>query len=88
MLLWASANRDDRAFTDPDALILDRKIDRHLAFGEGIHFCLGAPLARIEAKAAFEAIFARVTDYELGGTIDRMFTRQERAISRLPLRIR
>jgi cytochrome P450 len=88
MLLWASANRDDRVFVNPDALILDRQFDRHLAFGEGIHFCLGAPLARIEAKAAFEAVFARVNDYELDGTIDRMFTRQERAISRLPLRIR
>ena len=88
MLLWASANRDGRVFTNPDALILDRQFDRHLAFGEGIHFCLGAPLARIEAKAAFEAVFTRVTDYELDGAIDRMFTRQERAISRLPLRIR
>jgi cytochrome P450 len=88
LLLWASANRDERAFHDPDQLILDRPVERHLAFGEGIHFCLGAPLARIEARAAFEAMFTRVPEYELAGPIRRMFTRQERGISHLPLRVR
>ena len=50
LLLWASANRDERTFHDPDTLDLRRPPLRSLAFGEGIHFCLGAPLARLEAR--------------------------------------
>ena len=50
LLLWASANRDERRFPDPDVLDLGRRPLRNVAFGEGIHFCLGAPLARLEAQ--------------------------------------
>ena len=59
MLLWASANRDPERFNDPDTLRLDRQHTRqHLGFGRGLHFCVGASLARLEAKTVLEALLA------------------------------
>jgi cytochrome P450 len=55
----ASANRDAEAFEDPDALDLSRAENRHIAFGHGIHRCLGAPLARVELHVAFDALLRR-----------------------------
>lgn len=60
-----SANRDGRVFTDPDDLDLTRKITRHLAFGHGIHKCLGAPLARIEGDIAFTTLLKRLPNLRL-----------------------
>ena len=65
MVALASANRDERQFADPDALDITREPNRHLAFGLGAHFCLGAPLARLEAAIALTAFARRVTDPEL-----------------------
>ena len=60
MLLWSSANRDADVFDDPDALQLDRKHPKkHLGFGRGAHFCIGAPLARLEARAVIEHALTR-----------------------------
>lgn len=57
LISWvASANRDERKFEDPDTFRLDRKSNPHLSFGFGIHFCLGAPLARLEAHLALEIL--------------------------------
>ncbi|MEZ4334279.1 MAG: cytochrome P450 [Myxococcota bacterium] len=64
-LLWGAANRDEREFPAPDVFDVDRPIRRHLAFGHGIHFCLGAGLARLEARIAFEGILARWPDYRV-----------------------
>jgi cytochrome P450 len=65
MVLFASANRDERQFPDPDRFDIDRKSREHVAFGHGIHFCLGAALARLEARVAFETLFGRCRDFRL-----------------------
>ncbi len=64
-LLYASANRDPAAFADADALDLGRPSKAHLAFGAGIHYCLGAPLARLELQTAFASILRRMPGLEL-----------------------
>ena len=57
----ASANRDERVFERPDEFRLDRGPNRHVAFGMGIHYCVGAPLARLEAEVALRELLPRVT---------------------------
>ena len=63
--LVGSANRDERQFERPDELELARRPNRHLAFGHGIHFCLGAPLARVEAQIAFATLLRRFDEITL-----------------------
>jgi cytochrome P450 len=65
--LLGSANRDERRFEQPDALNIARHPNRHLAFGHGIHFCLGGPLARVEAQIAFAALLRRFESIALAG---------------------
>lgn len=65
VMVFAAANRDPREFADPDRFDVGRRFDRHLAFGHGIHHCLGAALARLQARAAVDAVLARFPDYAL-----------------------
>lgn len=68
LLIYASGNRDEERFPDPDRFDVQRPmrtLKRHLAFGLGEHFCLGAPLARMEATIAFERLFARLPNLRL-----------------------
>ena len=65
LCLLGAANRDPQAFTNPDRLDLRRSASSHLAFGRGIHYCLGAPLARLEARAAFDALLPRLGSLRL-----------------------
>jgi cytochrome P450 len=59
----ASISRDDAAFADPDTFDIHRHPIRHLAFGMGVHFCLGAPLARLEVRIALNALLARYREF-------------------------
>jgi cytochrome P450 family 142 subfamily A polypeptide 1 len=65
LLLYAAANRDPRVFDRPDELDVTRPPSRHLAFGTGTHVCLGAHLARLEIRVAFEELLRRMPDWEL-----------------------
>ena len=66
MVYLASANRDPDRWSDPADFAAARERDRHVAFGHGVHTCIGAPLARIEAKAAMQALLVRFSSIERG----------------------
>jgi cytochrome P450 len=63
--LLGSANRDERVFTQPDVFDIHRTPNRHLAFGHGIHYCIGASLARLETRITIEALLTRLQDLQL-----------------------
>jgi cytochrome P450 len=66
VLMWPAANRDQATYDHPDEVRLDRPNPRfHVAFGWGIHLCVGAPLARIEAKVAIETLLARTRRFQI-----------------------
>ncbi|MFM8409076.1 MAG: cytochrome P450 [Alphaproteobacteria bacterium] len=65
LLLVGSANRDERVFPDPDRYDLGRDTSASLAFGKGTHFCMGASLARLEARVALEEVLDRMPDFEI-----------------------
>jgi hypothetical protein len=62
LLMFGAANRDEREFSDSDRIDLDRVADRHLAFGHGAHYCIGAALARLMGRVAFEELSTRLGD--------------------------
>jgi cytochrome P450 len=86
MLSWASASHDDALFTDDERFDLGRPNTReHMAFGNGSHFCLGAPLARLEARVAFEQLLARLPG--LRASADNDFAFRETPLFRGPQRL-
>jgi cytochrome P450 family 142 subfamily A polypeptide 1 len=68
LLLYPSANRDERVFRHADEFHVDREPNDHVAFGHGVHFCLGASLARLELRIMFEVLLERLPDLELATT--------------------
>jgi cytochrome P450 len=89
VVVWeGSANRDERYFTEPDALRLGRDPNPHLTFGHGVHFCLGAHLARLELRVALEEVLQAFDSYELAGTVEWTRSNRHSGIRHLPLRVR
>jgi cytochrome P450 len=84
-VVLGSANRDPKAFAEPDRLDIGRKPSRHLAFGRGIHFCLGASLARLEARIAFRELARRVPHLQLAGEPVWTANVALRGLARLPV---
>jgi cytochrome P450 len=85
VLLWAAANRDEARWPDPEEFNVQREPQRNLAFGEGIHHCLGAPLARLEARILLETVLARNPAFEVDEP-ERFPGVVIRGIARLPIR--
>lgn len=87
LFLYASANRDDREFREPDRFDVARRPERILSFGAGTHQCLGTHVARMEGRITLEAILARMPDYEveLAGA-ERLETEFVQGFSSLPIR--
>jgi cytochrome P450 len=87
-LLYAAANRDPDVFSDPDTFDITRSPNPHLAFGFGIHFCLGASLARAEVRIGLERWLARWPDYQLDlERVERLPSDTNRGFARLPVRL-
>lgn len=78
-----SANRDEQAFDHADELDITRSPNKHLAFGHGIHYCLGAPLARMEGRIAFSTLLERAPDLRLNIDVDRIRYRTVPMLRRL-----
>lgn len=85
ILTWAAANRDERRFPDADRFDIDRRSVRNIGFGEGIHHCLGAPLARLETRLALEALLPALGDYELAAPPVRNPVHNTRGLAQLRL---
>lgn len=85
LLVNGAGNHDPREFREPDRFIADRRIERHLAFGHGIHFCLGASLARLETRIALEELLRRFPSYQVDvGGIERFHSSNVRGLSKVP----
>ena len=87
MLLLGAANRDPEVFDDPDVLDVSRERSPHLGYGRGIHHCLGAPLARMEAEIMLGKLIERFPNIRLAGTPQRRRQIVLRGLSSLPVRI-
>jgi cytochrome P450 len=85
LLLVGSANRDEEVFPDPDRYDLDRDTSRLVSFGSGRHFCMGAPMARLEARLALAELVQRVASYEVDAEgIERVHSINVRGLAALP----
>jgi cytochrome P450 len=89
-VVLASANRDERRFEDPDAMRIDRMPNDHVAFGSGIHWCLGAELARLELRLVLEGLLERAPSLEIAippNCLEHAWTWTIRGLASLPLTI-
>jgi cytochrome P450 len=84
--VFGAANLDERAHHAPAEFRLDRGVNRHSAFGKGIHMCVGAPLARMEMRVVLEELLARTLSFETAGDVRRPEW-PRLGVSRLPLRV-
>lgn len=84
-LLLAAANRDSRRFRDPERFDVGRDPNPHLSFGFGGHFCLGASLARLEARIAWEELLARIPDFRVAGPTPRLDSPVFRGFTSVPI---
>jgi cholest-4-en-3-one 26-monooxygenase len=87
-LLYPSANRDEAAFPDPFVFRVDREPNEHLGFGIGVHYCLGANLARLELQEIVRRLVPRLDELELAGPIERMRSSFVGGIKHMPIRYR
>ena len=88
LAVLASANRDERQFARPDTLDIAREPNRHLAFGQGVHYCVGAPLARMEGQIAINTLLRRFPDLKPAQAPERLHWRRGlvlRGVESLPL---
>jgi cytochrome P450 len=85
-LFYPSANRDEEIFEDPFSFRIDRNPNRHLGFGVGEHFCLGAHLARLEMEVAYKHLLPRIEEVELLGPPERLHSALVGGLKRLPIR--
>ena len=86
MMCYWSANRDEEVFADPHSFRIDRSPNRHLAFGFGVHACLGQHLAKMEIRALFRELLARIDEIELAGEPAWSEANFVSGLKRLPLR--
>ena len=87
LVLYASANRDEQEWTDPDVFDIRRNATRHLGFGHGTHACAGQGLARLEMQAMLAALMQQVSRIELAGEPTWALNNIIRCYERLPLRL-
>jgi cytochrome P450 len=85
MLVYAAGNRDDRRWEDPDRFDITREKKRHLAFGEGVHFCLGAPLARLEARIGLELILEKMPEYRITSPVEHIIKENQHGFRTLTI---
>jgi cytochrome P450 len=88
VLLTGSAGRDERKYEQPDSFDISRKIDHHVSFGYGIHFCLGAALARLETRIAIEETVKRWPEWSVDrSSAELLYTSTVRGYARLPIQL-
>jgi cytochrome P450 len=87
-LAYLSANRDEAAFEDPFRFDIGRPGNKHVSFGHGVHFCLGAHLARLELRIFFEELLVRVDDLQFAGEPSRSATVFVGGLKHLPVSYR
>jgi cholest-4-en-3-one 26-monooxygenase len=87
-IFYPSANRDEDVFPEPFAFRVDRTPNEHYGFGIGVHFCLGANLARLELQEIFKRLVGRLDEVELAGPVERMHSSFVGGIKRMPVRWR